>query len=420
MKNTIAPEQLIVIAFMLVTFSSCVPSASTSSSKILKYSDLNYSKDVGIVILRPTSPGDQFANPISLLGRSMTLEFDLLRENYSYLTAKVFYCNADWSPSILADLEFLTEFNEFQINDYSFSQGTVVPYVSYSLQLPNVTKTGNYVIAVSDKNGILLTRRFMVYQQLSDIKVELTRPTVVSERQSHHQVEFEVSYGSLEVNRPSIDITPVLLQNHNWNTAIAGLKPTGFMGDNSRLQYNYFDGENSFAAGNEFRLFDIRTLANRGLQVQRVGKSNRGIEVQLQPEASRKGNAYSENFHEDLNGNFRLGNQDWNENTSQSEYVYVNFSLSSKTNPGPIFLTGKFNNWRLDQKILYDSTSQSYEGSVLFKQGYYNYMYWLQSSRLPFHYMEGSHFQTTNEYELLVYYREPGTVFDQLIGYQRF
>jgi hypothetical protein len=32
--------------------------------------------------------------------------------------------------------------------------------------------------------------------------------------------------------------------------------------------------------------------------------------------------------------------------------------------------------------------------------------------------LEGSHFETENDYELLVYYRPPGARWDELVGYR--
>ena len=122
-----------------------------------------------------------------------------------------------------------------------------------------------------------------------------------------------------------------------------------------------------------------------------------------------------------MNGNFILANRDPNEVDIQSEYVWTNFNIKNEKLNGDVFITGKFNNWMLSRQnqLIYDVVEQSYKGSFPLKQGYYNYFFWLESTEMPYYYLEGSHFQTENEYEILVYFREMGTMFDQLVGYSQ-
>ena len=61
-----------------------------------------------------------------------------------------------------------------------------------------------------------------------------------------------------------------------------------------------------------------------------------------------------------------------------------------------------------------------YESSVYLKQGYYNYLYALNDTstgKVDVSYIEGTHYETQNEYYIYVYYREIGKTYDQLIGY---
>jgi len=58
----------------------------------------------------------------------------------------------------------------------------------------------------------------------------------------------------------------------------------------------------------------------------------------------------------------------------------------------------------------------------LLKQGYYNYLYVVQdhtnkNTNLTF--IEGSHYQTKNDYYIYVYYREIGKNYEQLIGFKK-
>ena len=68
----------------------------------------------------------------------------------------------------------------------------------------------------------------------------------------------------------------------------------------------------------------------------------------------------------------------------------------------------------------YDAASGCYVADLLLKQGAYNYMYlWVpdgtsvgQTSRI-----EGDHYETINEYLVMVYDRPMGERYDRLVGY---
>jgi hypothetical protein len=62
---------------------------------------------------------------------------------------------------------------------------------------------------------------------------------------------------------------------------------------------------------------------------------------------------------------------------------------------------------------------KGYELNLLLKQGYYNYMYVLKEPSNPVAdetLIEGSHWETENDYTIMVYYRETGSLYDRLIA----
>jgi len=64
-----------------------------------------------------------------------------------------------------------------------------------------------------------------------------------------------------------------------------------------------------------------------------------------------------------------------------------------------------------------------YELSLLLKQGYYNYCYaWKDfiDKKIKLNALEGSHFETENDYYISVYYGKPTDRYDRLVGYQKF
>jgi hypothetical protein len=67
----------------------------------------------------------------------------------------------------------------------------------------------------------------------------------------------------------------------------------------------------------------------------------------------------------------------------------------------------------------YDSASKQYKSRQLIKQGWYDYQYIVKSPTKPEYYIEGSHFETENLYEIFVYYRSFQPMADLLIGYYK-
>lgn len=106
-----------------------------------------------------------------------------------------------------------------------------------------------------------------------------------------------------------------------------------------------------------------------------------------------------------------------------SNYAFVNFSLSSKPIDGDVYVAGAFNYWNTDDenRMTYDSARQQYNARILLKQGWYDYQYLVRSrGNYPPYFLEGSHFETENIYEIFVYYRPFQPKADLLIGYLRF
>ena len=105
----------------------------------------------------------------------------------------------------------------------------------------------------------------------------------------------------------------------------------------------------------------------------------------------------------------------------EADYSLVHFSLSTLVSPSnnEIYIYGSFNNYALEEsnKMFYNPSLELYEGLLLLKQGFYNYKYVVKKEDKLFkNRICGSHAQTENEYQILVYYRENGALYDALIG----
>lgn len=408
-------------------FQGCVPvtPATTDPGKSIIYDDVDYESLVALVQVYPVNENTQasLSYPvISLNDPGIYLSFDLMEENATYLNARLVHCNANWEPSILTDIQYLNVYNEFTINQYNYSANTRIPYVHYYTTLPTPAVSGNYLVVVyrnNDKEDLIFTRRFSVFQQKTTIDSEITQSSIVAKRIQNQQVRFAVSYEGLGNVNPLREIKAVLLQNHNWNMALTDLKPTLMRPDQNFLEYHHFNGENNFPGGNEFRYFDLRSIDYRGMNVSNIRKEEDKVQAFLGQDKPRADLAYSQ-LNQDLNGRYYLQNTDPNDSELQSEYVEVFFSLLSERLDGKVYIFGQFNNWALNaaNQMRFDPETQSYRGKLWLRQGYYDYAYWIQSDTRPGYAIEGSFYQTENNYEILIYYRDPFKNYDELIGYQ--
>jgi hypothetical protein len=104
----------------------------------------------------------------------------------------------------------------------------------------------------------------------------------------------------------------------------------------------------------------------------------------------------------------------------------VHFSLNALKNlpEGGIYIFGALSDWKClpQNKMLYNPDTNSYEGTLLLKQGFYDYQYVFipkDSNKIDNSMIEGSHVETENDYQILVYYHGFSSRYDRLVGYQR-
>jgi hypothetical protein len=313
----------------------------------------------------------------------------------------------------------MRDFNEIPITNVQLSADTHVPYVHYAVQIPPVKLPGNYVAVVyrgSDKLDFILSRRFMVYESRVTFSKDGSLIGAGSIADLNQQLNFTVNHKNIDILNPLIDVHVNLRQNQRWDNFVTDLKPSFVRDIEKELEYRFFDDTKMFKGGNEFRFFDLRSLNNPGRNVDYVDRKVKPYEVYIARDKSRNNEAYAQ--YDEMNGNYLIDNYDFRD-LAYSQYAYVNFTLTTKPVDGEVYVNGAFNNWRLDNNTLmrYDSAKASYRSRILLKQGWYDYQYVVKSSSLPPYHLEGSFFQTENQYEIFFYYRPFQPRADLLIGY---
>lgn len=404
---------------------SCTPISqsslnSGSNPKALKLIDIAYEPEIKTIQLHPENAPIQPA--VTPLGKwDLLLQFDDLRNERDTYYARIIHCNFDWTKSDLQDLDFMSVYNEFPINNNEFSVDTHIPYVHYWFNLPPVKLPGNYVVLVyrgTNKDDIILTKRFMVYTNQVTFTSEGNLLGPGNLASLNQQLNFTINYKDVNILNPLLDVHVNISQNHRWDNVIADVKPSFVREIEKELEYRFFEQSKMFSGGSEFRFFDLRSLNYPGRNVATVAKNVKPFEAYIAKDKSRENEAYSQ--YDDLNGAFNIDNYDYRD-IAFANYVNVNFALASPPVNGDVFVTGGFTNWNLNEenKMHYDSAQNIYASRILLKQGWYDYQYAVRSRSLPYYYFEGSHFETENYYEIFVYHKPYQPRADLLIGYIR-
>lgn len=369
----------------------------------------------------------QGAFPIIALGsdEKAFLAFDDLRggsKNYYYT---IEHCDANWNSSNLSPAEYLQSFSDDRLYTFTYSTGTLQKYTHYELTLPNNNVApkiaGNYILKVyedGDQNKLILTRRLYVLGKRVSVTAEVVASANIPERQTNQKINFTVDYAGLTVQNPAYEMRTFIMQNARTETAALNGQPTSIRG--SQLIYNdvYL---NDFPGRNEFRLFDLRTLKLNSQRVSKIYKDTANTVVLLTDPVRNRPDYV---FQYDNDGKFFILNQDGTDPRTDAEYAHVYFSLATDKIPaeGTPYIVGQFNDYRLDSnsKLNYDDQGR-YSTSLLLKQGVYDYEYiWVDAKthKADDVSMEGSHFETENNYQFLVYYRPPSARWDELVGFK--
>lgn len=359
----------------------------------------------------------------------LSLRFDDLRQGGRSYAYTIEHCDMNWKSSGLSPIDYLEGFTEDRINDYTVSLNTMQGYMLYSLSLPNqVIKPkidGNYVLKVYEEGypeRIMLTRRFYVINPSVVIKPEVIASSQIARRKSNQKINITVEHPQLAIQNPYTDVRLVVRQNSRPDVEQMVDRPNQIRA--GVLVYNDLRTL-EFSGSNEFRKFDIRTLRLQSERVERIYKDSVNT-VQLLPDQPYTASNYSYSFDE--NGDFFIRNQDGREPATDGDYAYVTFTLEGvpPSGSGSVYVVGKFNDYRLssDNKLVYDAERSRYYGSMYLKQGLYDYQYiWAESDdpkKTDHTLFEGSFFETKNKYQAFLYYRRPGSRWDQLIGFQEF
>ncbi len=362
--------------------------------------------------------------PIFELGEPFQVQFDDLYGNDASYFYEIIHCDYNWKPSDIQKIEYIEGMDNQRILESENSFNTLQTYSHYRLSFPNsslqIKISGNYMLKIlNEDREIVFSRKFIIYENLASVPIQIRRPRTVQLMNLKHNLEFTIKSKEINFQNALKNVKTLLIQNGKFQTAITNVAPQFTIGN--ELVYKY-DAPTQFWAGNEFHFFDNKEIRFPSNTIARVDSQKEIYTAYLFTNDARGNKDYY--FWEDTNGNFVIRRLFAENNEVDADYSWINFSLSApnfRSSDGAIYVTGMFNNYALtpENKMEFNTDKGIYEKAILIKQGFTNFEYSVvkpDGTLDEENAIDGNYFQTENEYIVLVYYKENTDRYERIIG----
>ena len=361
---------------------------------------------------------------------TLEISFDEMSHDIHQYSYRVLHCNMDWTESDISSYEYLDGFTTADVIDYEQSMNTQQAYTHYWFTFPNadmqLKASGNYVVQVyedGDQEQVVAEVCFAVVEPIVGIEAKIRANTDIELNGRYQQLDIDVLTKALNM-RDAQDVKIVVRQNGRIDNQVVLEKPTYV--EPNRLRY-VNQKALIFEGGNEFRHFDTYSTYYAGYHVDMIdyvqGEYHALLDIDevrgtISKKAGRQGTPYL--TEADANGQWLVNCEKTDYVDTDAEYMWVHFCLPvDQPLMAPVYVGGDLfdNDYSADNMMQYDANNKCYYLYAYLKQGGYNYMYYtLDNKKMSLLPLEGSHWQTQNEYSVWVYYRPFGARYDRLVG----
>ena len=378
-----------------------------------------FSQNIKSIQLRPLQENNFSA--IVPLGTPLEISFDDLDADSKDYQYKIEHMTHDWKSSRLSSSQFIDGFDQNTIINVSNSFNTLQNYTHYSVRIPNIntviTKSGNYLLSIlNTDDDVIFTRRFVLYEPSTNVGVTVERSRDSRTLNTQQTIEFIINHPKIKINNPAQEVHVVILKNNNWEEKITNLQPTFFRPN--QLSYTYTNKTN-FWGGNEYLNFDNKFIRNNSLNVVKIIKKDI-FHHYLYPFEFNPFRKYS--YNPDINGQFVIRTLEAKDSKTEADYAMIHFTLSVEEafSEREVYVYGAFNDFKItdENKMYFDQEERAYKANILLKQGFYNYTFATKETNgiINTNDVNGSFYETENEYTVIVYYKPFGSFFERVVG----
>jgi hypothetical protein len=378
-----------------------------------------FSQNIKSIQLRPLQENNFSA--IVPLGTPLEISFDDLDADSKDYQYKIEHMTHDWKSSRLSSSQFIDGFDQNTIINVSNSFNTLQNYTHYSVRIPNIntviTKSGNYLLSIlNTDDDVIFTRRFVLYEPSTTVGVTVERSRNSKTLNTQQTIEFIINHPKIKINNPAQEVHVVILKNNNWEEKITNLQPTFFRPN--QLSYTYTNKTN-FWGGNEYLNFDNKLIRNNSLNVVKIIKKDI-FHHYLYPFEFNPFRKYS--YNPDINGQFVIRTLEAKDSKTEADYAMIHFTLSVEEafSEREVYVYGAFNDFKItdENKMYFDPEERAYKANILLKQGFYNYTFATKETNgnINTNHVNGSFYETENEYTVIVYYKPFGSFFERVVG----
>jgi hypothetical protein len=364
--------------------------------------------------------------PLEENNKTITIEFDIDSDVLPNLNIVFKYCDKNWIPynnlflinngkNIEHDLDF--EILPFTCEDARYRYKGSFPNENNFVDFPFSGKWMFYITDVQDTSTVYASGKF--YVVYNDVNINVSLKKEMLEEKSYSPVEIgriinlTSSFDLPEELFPNFVDQIEIIQNKKISSPI--IVDRTFNTNVRQYSWNA-DRKFSFTArdiypANEYRQTDIRDINK--FNSKDVSAQFAGFELSRFYKLGRR----------DLNGSYLLTNY----KNEFATYLNVNFRIKPPEEYlGDIFLVGSFNNWQLSDKYKMENIDGIFTKTVLLKRGIYDYQYvtgYLSDGVIKdenWIYLEGNFWETSNEYHVFLFYRDPNYGgYDRIIGFKK-
>ena len=349
---------------------------------------------------------------------TLHISFDEMSHDVHFYTYSVALLHSD-----LLSGEYLQGFPTKDITDFEHSLNTSRIYTHYWFDFPNedmrLTKSGAYRLTIYEDGNPdkkVAEVDLCVTESLAKIGARVRNNTDIELSGRYQQVDIDVNTAALDIRDPH-EMRVVVTQNNRTDNAVELTQPT-FV-EPSRLRY-INNKALIFEGGNEYHHFDAFSCFYAGHGIDRVYHELGDYHVLLFQDEVTQGQ-YIHEF--DSDGRFVVNAERTNDPDTEAEYMWVHWTLPMEKPffDGALYVGGDlFNNeMTLRNRMEFDTQAKCYWLTSLVKQGGYDYQFWFvpkDTQKTTTQRVDGSYWQTENDYTILVWFRPFGSRYDRLVG----